>query len=404
MIICEYTYIQYSVSRDLTQSEIEAIKVENEVNNIEELKCSERMKSDTTMTKVCESCRQYIAKIYSNIKDVDVSNLKIYQPYISRVENHWYRDVYFVADKNAEFVDYDYDYEALMKERWTLYETYTESDGRPDLIGEYKLYKTDGTPYYGTAEEAAKENIRVTKKAETINIGDEATDLNWHEIDGKLTAYEENSGEQDFYQVYPDVTPDDANYDIKTNIYVNVNTNGGITQTGEGQRKETNSTIKKMFLENSYFRYDGTAERAEIITALRDQNDIDYGSLDSTELSGTAEVDGKTYKVSDYAGQVSLNQDSLNAFSMLENEHTLDADYIYRDFKELIVELGYFEKEELTDETPRLLQWLIPETGSNGYPMRAIDKNENEYGSMIHSEGDINVIKEQTIAAKEKEF
>ena len=44
---------------------------------------------------------------------------------------------------------------------------------------------------------------------------------------------------------------------------------------------------------------------------------------------------------------LNINKDSLGAFSILENTHTLDADYIYRDFKELIVELGYFEKEEL---------------------------------------------------------
>ena len=203
---------------------------------------------------------------------------------------------------------------------------------------------------------------------------------------------------------------------------------------GEGQRSETNPKIKKMFLLNKYFRYDGSPERAEIITALRNKVEEDanksagiskksdykkvYGPINEVkiqkskgdirtfdfsnevytgrDLFGTEiseEEQKKEYPIKDYSGQVVLNQDSLNAFSMLENTHTLDADYIYRDFKELIVELGYFTKEELTDETPRLLEWLVPSIKSKGYPEREIDKRENEFGTMIHSRGDIEASK-----------
>jgi hypothetical protein len=49
---------------------------------------------------------------------------------------------------------------------------------------------------------------------------------------------------------------------------------------------------------------------------------------------------------------------------MLENTHTLDADYIYRDFKELIVELDYFDKEDLSDKTNEVMQWPLPEASS----------------------------------------
>jgi len=90
-----------------------------------------------------------------------------------------------------------------------------------------------------------------------------------------------------------------------------------------------------------------------------------------------------------------------------KNTKTLDAEYQYRDFKELIVELGYFTKEELTDETPRLLQWIIPEIGSAGFPIRALDKIENENGTLIHSEGDYkanekNTLKDQDYSEKTK--
>ena len=39
---------------------------------------------------------------------------------------------------------------------------------------------------------------------------------------------------------------------------------------------------------------------------------------------------------------------------MLENTHTIDANYVYRDLKELSIDLGYYEKEELFDRVLKL--------------------------------------------------
>ena len=376
----------------------------------------------------CSKCRDYIQSIYDCLKEVDVSSLEIYQPYISKVENHWFRDIYFVADESQEFITYDYEYEALMKERWTLYETYT-ADENPEKEGEYKLYEVDeqgnlsSEPYEGTEEEAAEKGIKLSKKAEKIKISEEAEDLGWKEVGNKLAAYEiADVSNEDFQPAYPDIAEDDEDYNIKKDVYVNVITTGNVTQTGEGQRTETNTEIKKMFLQNKYFRYDGSAKTAEIITALREKlygtsEDVErYGPIDESKIKDsegndityelnfddekyTSDAENGEYKLSDYVANVTLNQDSLNAFSMLENTHTLDADYIYRDFKELMVELGYFTKEELTDETPRLLQFLVPDIGSGGYPMSSIDKREQEYGTMIHSKGDIKANEKYTLKA-----
>ena len=382
-----------------------------------------------------------------------VKNNTSYQPYVSEVLNHWYRDVYYVVDQNEltskgiNIIDYDYDYQAVYKERWTLYETFNEDDYDLDFgeyaknnYGDFKLYIINKEGYYctssdiseiasnpkvkqcgdnyiylGTKEEANDEDIIVSKKAVVQDINDEKIyeDVDWNKIGSKWLAYK--------------LVP----------LW-----DGDIKQTGEGLRTETNAAIKKMFLVNTYFRYDGTTSTAEVITALRKKikddylsnSTSEYGALNALTTSGSRNVNGfnvpnvydftendgfkrsysatelglpddfisyytddmgnkvkneKEFKVSDYVGQVSLNQDSLNAFNMLENMHTLDADYIYRDFKELVVELGYFSKEELTDEAPRLLEWVVPETASIGYPKRNLDKRESEYGTMIHSKGDI---------------
>ena len=423
--------IKANIKREKSAKEIEDWCKEKNIDVPEDARCS-----DLDKDEVCKSCREYIQSIYNKVKKVDVSNLQLYQPYISNVEHHWYRDVYFVADDTQEFVDYDYDYEAITKERWTRYETYSSNpnDGdlyNPSKAGEFVYYKFDSSKDNGIGERYEGEvlagertisdgedtngdkNIRygsvgadgtiVVKKAVTIKAGDIVdsdgnSDLNWQKIGNKLSAYklDEQLQSSGIQQVNSET--DD---DIDSNIYVDVKTSENVVQTGEGQRTETNSQIKQMFLENTYFRYDGSPETAEVITELRKKNNIDYGALSDYTIKNSEPVtiDGKEYNIKDVSGQVSLEQDSLNAFSMLENEHTLDADYIYRDFKELIVELGYYKKEELTDETPKLLQWIVPDIGSAGFPNSTIDTRENEYGTMVHSKGDIEANIKNTLAA-----
>ncbi len=381
--------------------------------------------TDSQVTKtenICGNCKSYIKRILKLLRKDNDYDFDTYIPYIASVTNHWYRDVYFVEDDNVKgkFIDYDYDYEAITNERWTLYETYGEDEG--EKAGEFKLYKLneDGSTsdelYNGTRQQAEEEGIAVVRKAKTIDASEETyEDYSWEKNSSdRWTAYsvKKDVEEGQFERLLEDdeIEADDSDAEIKKNLYVKVSTSGNAVQKGEGLRTETNPQIKKMFLQNQYYKYDGTAETAEVITALREEGK--YGALDENalkkEISIQKTVDGESqeikHKASEVSGKVSLNQDSLNAFSMLENTHTLDADFIYRDFKELIVELGYFEKEELTDETPRLLQFLVPEIGSGGFPNRTIDKNENEFGTMMHSEGDIKANEKETLSAKIRKF
>lgn len=367
-----------------------------------------------TRTKIyCSECKSYLKRVLKLLRKDNDYNFLTYIPYIASVTNHWYRDVYFVQEDGiGSFIDYDYDYEATTGERWTLYEV--------DDNGEFKLYKVDENGnttnelYNGTFKEAQEAGIAVAKKAKTISADEETyKDYEWQKNSAdRWTAYEVDESERqgDYERLFEDeeIEEDDEDAEIKKKLYVKINTAGNAVQKGEGLRTETNSTIKKMFLQNQYFKYDGTRERAEIITAFRKKG-IKYGALNDDNLEETVTVkssDGTetTHKASEVSGKVSLNQDSLNAFTMLENTHTLDADFIYRDFKELIVELGYFEKEELTEGIPRLLQWIVPDINSAGFPVKTIDKNENEFGTMIHSKGDINANEKNTMLAKLKDF
>ena len=81
----------------------------------------------------------------------------------------------------------------------------------------------------------------------------------------------------DYYSI---LLPDGTIKKAMEHIYAKVDV-GNITQTGEGQRGVTNSKIKKMFLQNRYFVYNGDKLRAEAITAMRndEKNGFDYGPL-----------------------------------------------------------------------------------------------------------------------------
>ena len=395
------TYYKKGTDTDGTEIEID---VDPEVDEIETTQ-------EIQYTDICSDCKDYLSEVIHIASDNNDYNFKAYSPYIANVTDHWYRDVYFVINnEDQDFVIYDYDYQSVMHERWTLYETYTE-DENSEKAGEFKLYKVNddgslGDLYNGTQEEANEQQIKVIKKAKTIESSDTDAllDLGWNKntSTGIWTAYEESAGSSTGYErLFEDDQIEETGItaEVKRRMYINLETTGNIVQSGEGQRTETNDDIKKMFLKNYYFRYDGSEDVAEIITKLRKDNDLDYGAIDPDDFDKSTTIDGETYYVEDYVGNVTINQDSLNAFGMLENTHTLDSDYIYRDFKELIVELGYFTKEELTDETPRLLQFPVPEIGSAGYPYRPLDKAENEFGTMIHSRGDIEAYEKFSLRA-----
>ena len=387
----------------------------------------------------CKPCQDYATAIIDALAAVDLSNKQSYLPYISKVTDHWYRDVYFETDdlSDLNIILTDDEYEARMKERWTLYEQ--------DEYGNDILYIMDdegnitSEVWDGTKEEALEQGKAVGKKVKLDTSGS-----------GEWSAYEESDSDDvgDWERTYPEESEDI----VKQHIYHRTTFTNSIKQVEEAKRTETNAKIKRIFSTNYYFKYDGSQDTAEIILALResvgsssephygnlngddgtnggskttiavayvlypeggdDNNDLSKGSESTLEsnFNKTASVslretgESDTYKVKDFASRVELTKDSLSAFSMLENTHTEDADYIYKDFKELIVELGFFDKEDLAENIVPVFQWFIPDIGSFGYPKRAVDKKENMYGTMAHSKRDYDAFEARDIQARYESF
>ena len=420
---------------------------------VSDLEAEIEVTTSDVVTHICSECENYIKQVLDMLKDGNDYHFYTYIPYIAKVRDHWYRDVYFIVGQedeelNYKFVDYDYDYESLVKERWTLYKTWVENDpdgNHPELVGYQKLYEvlsggtlkdspeTDVTLYQRGGVITDKDgNVvkRYVKKAVTNQITGTTEDgkaiykdLNWNDLgDGIYSAYDFSHDNTKNLQKYfsdedlqdPETAlgevgipthglSDEELTEAMGRIYVDVET-ATVLQTGDGLRRETNNKIKDMFINNYYFRYDHSLDTAERITKFRKEANIPYGPVYSQSRGidyrnktitipdpedPNEEVD---IKAEDLAGHVELNSDNLAAFNMLENTHTLDADYIYRDFKELVVELGYFDKKDLTDGTAEMLEFPVPEIGSGGYPKRFLDKNEHTVGTLLHSKKDYDAL------------
>ena len=86
-----------------------------------------------------------------------------------------------------------------------------------------------------------------------------------------------------------------------------------------------------------------------------------------------------TFDTTDIKGQVM----ATSAFSILENSKTPDAEAIYRDLKELLVDLGYYTKAEFDSLDTNVLEWFIPDYTPDQWPQNSLD-DIMEYGCMIY--------------------
>lgn len=132
----------------------------------------------------------------------------------------------------------------------------------------------------------------------------------------------------------------------------------GVVQVKDAVRGLTNQTTKDLF-NKKYYIYDGSISKAKEIQRARKAGDNSIKE------------------------KVDFTKNSLQAFTILEETETLDAQYIYRDLKELVIELGYFEKEDFYEIEKRVLEWPIPDYVPAEWPNKKVEKNVLEYGTLI---------------------
>ena len=80
---------------------------------------------------------------------------------------------------------------------------------------------------------------------------------------------------------------------------------------------------------------------------------------------------------------------TLTAFGLLEGMHTESAEYIYRDLKEFLIELGYYTKAEFEQIEANVLEWFIPDyipstDEGRKHWNQADDSEALKYGAIIY--------------------
>ena len=138
-----------------------------------------------------------------------------------------------------------------------------------------------------------------------------------------------------------------------------------IVQKQDGVRGVTNPTTKELF-KGKYYIYDGTIEKANNIK------------------------EGKEEKQ-----QIQFNDNSLSAFSILEHETSIDSQLIYRDLKELLVELDYFDYSDFEEIENEILEWPIPDYKYYSWPYTYLEKQVLDYGTLILSKDTVDKVKEK---------
>ena len=150
-----------------------------------------------------------------------------------------------------------------------------------------------------------------------------------------------------------------------------------------------------------YYRYDGTRLRAQLIAnAKADEAGEEEYTFQGVQYrtQPVEDADMQVYKepvsfvTTDEYGNES-KQSALTAFSILENVHSVEAESIYRMLKELVIELGYFTREDFMKPLNQVLLWPVERVGSEtevgdeneDIVTRGITKKENEYGLFLEN-------------------
>ncbi len=248
---------------------------------------------------------------------------------------------------------------------------------RIESITKHWFYNTINYEY-GTAGKA--------KKKVQFTTEDEESSLSEDNLNGASiildTTFTNASGV--FYQLAePEVTgPNDA---VKTLF------KGG-TVTIDGETYE---------FPGEYYRYDGTRFTAEKIANAKayDEGKSSYtfqgktvSEVHNPNEAGEWEIYKQpvTFTTEDENGNKSYN-DAFTAFSILENVHSLEAETVYRLFKELVIELQYFTREDFMKPLTQVLLWPVERIGSDTEEgdeavdsvTNGIYKEVNQYGLFL---------------------
>lgn len=284
-------------------------------------------------------------KLYYVFKSLK-TNILAWKPYIDRVVNHWYKDLKF-----------SYDFNAVNDNSSVTKEFNPEGNAEDPRMSELEQR---GKFYYEETIEDGSSDIKQDGQPEIIKTE------SWHYMVKNWFLY-------GYYFIY-DTTPETAEKIEKARKILSKDSliADGYSET-EAERLTYNKNNPLLINVSSQENLYGNGNQ-EIDKKAKELNEILKNHDD--------EVNGVRLKKINFE-----KKEALDAFSILEGMHTKDSEYIYRDLKEFLIELGYFTRSDFEEIETDVFQWIIPkyQVYKDEWPDPKFEKNNTEYGTYVRS-------------------
>lgn len=279
--------------------------------------------------------KAFAEDIKDAVEKITDGKYESYLPLIYKVQDHWFRDVYFYMNEGQKYALIDEDEFIKKGEYWTKFK---EKNSAKEKEVDYETVDKKWSAY--EVESVPIEKRRLNFKTYVVDEDDPDTPESIKRL-----------------QALGEVIQIKEDFNIK------------VKQTEDGRRGETNARTKRLFADESWYIYDGTEKTATNINKRRAERGADHSSPDTLKRKLTKDMD--------------LLAGSL----MLENMESLDAEYAYRDYKELLLELDYYTVDDLSQRIRRVLTWPVPGVSVGGtWPDTKGVKDENDFGVKILDE------------------
>lgn len=300
----------------------------------------------------------------------EADEIDTYEPYITKVTHHWYKDVYFV-DKDTGSADGFYDFHEDGSGATTTKKEEYKPEGLPADDETLNKLNEEGTIYVemkGNFTEQLRQPEFVKDETWHYMVKNWLTNGYYFIYDGTVETAREIESAKEYLANF--------GYDPENPLLVDYDNTGLLTN--EDNEPVDVATVQEIEL-----------KAKELNNELAN---ADYIQAQNGEKAQKYKV--RLQKIN------FAKKSSLAAFSILEGVHTEDGEHVYQDLKNFLIELGYFKEEDFELIETHVLDWIIPEYNPEEWPNKKYDKKDNEYGTYIRSKASLDT--EVTTSTEEK--
>lgn len=298
----------------------------------------------------------------------EAEKVNTYEPYITKVTHHWYKDVYFIDKETGSyegFYDLHEDGSGATK---TKREEYNPEGLATDNETLNKLNE-EGTIYAEMTgsfiEQLVQQPQFVKDEPWHYMVKNWLTNGYYFIYDGTTETAKEIESAKKYLKEF--------GYDSKNPLLVDYDNTGLLT--GKDNEPLDVATINEI-----------EAKAKELNNKLAK---ADYTYQDNNGENKTRKYRVRLQKIN------FAKKSSLAAFSILEGVHTVDGEHVYQDLKNFMIELGYFSEGDFETIESNVLSWMIPDYTPDEWPDGRYEKKNDKYGTYIRSKSSIQAEKEK---------